>query len=82
MTNSALVGMTALGLGLDDVVALIQAIDGRGANLGGHFYKSMTATNNNARWHDVYHVPYRGVVVYVKFTTDQQGHLLISFKER
>jgi hypothetical protein len=31
---------------------------------------------------DVYHVPFEGLVLYVKFTTDAQGYLVISFKEK
>jgi len=30
----------------------------------------------------VYHVRFESTVLYVKFTTDAQGHLVISFKEK
>jgi motility quorum-sensing regulator/GCU-specific mRNA interferase toxin len=66
----------ALNLTLEDVVACIQALTRE------HFYKSMTALANTAIWQDVYHAPYRGLVLYVKFTTDAEGYLVISFKER
>jgi hypothetical protein len=42
----------------------------------------MTTLANSAIWQDVYHAPYRGIVLYVKFTTDAEGYLVISFKER
>lgn len=42
----------------------------------------MTALANSAIWQDVYDVSFRGVVLYVKFTTDVDGYLVISFKER
>ena len=46
------------------------------------FYKSMTAFADHRIWQDVYHVPCNGLVLYVKFTTDAQGYLVISFKEK
>jgi hypothetical protein len=30
----------------------------------------------------VYHVPHEGTVLYVKFTTDAEGYLVISLKEK
>ena len=48
-----------------------------------HFYKSMTSYHNHKEWQDVYHVPWDGLVLYVKFT-DKGIRLfkLLSFKER
>ena len=37
---------------------------------------------NSAIWQDVYHVPHGSLVLYVKFTTDIEGYLVISFKEK
>jgi motility quorum-sensing regulator/GCU-specific mRNA interferase toxin len=34
------------------------------------FYKSMTCFGNHKIWQDVYHVPARGLVLYVKFQED------------
>lgn len=76
ITRTALQCARALNMTLDDVVDCIQAITRE------HFYKSMTAIANSAIWQDVYHAPYRGVILYVKFTTDAEGYLVISFKER
>jgi motility quorum-sensing regulator / GCU-specific mRNA interferase toxin len=47
-----------------------------------HFYKSMTSYENAKVWQDVYHVQAEGCVLYVKFTVDDEGKLLISFKEK
>jgi hypothetical protein len=30
----------------------------------------------------VYHVPWADIVLYVKFTTDAEGYLVISLKEK
>jgi motility quorum-sensing regulator/GCU-specific mRNA interferase toxin len=46
------------------------------------FYKSMTSFANSAIWQDVYHVPHVAIVLYVKFTTDAEGYLVISFKDK
>lgn len=46
------------------------------------FYKSMTTYQDHTVWHDVYRVPDGDVVLYVKFTVDESGKLLISFKEK
>ena len=45
-------------------------------------YKSMTSVASRAIWQDVYHVPWNGIVLYVKFTTDADGYLVISLKEK
>jgi motility quorum-sensing regulator/GCU-specific mRNA interferase toxin len=67
ITTTALRCARALNMTLNDVVDGIQGITRE------HFYKSMTALANSAIWQDVYHVPFRGVVLYVKFTTDVDG---------
>lgn len=65
-----------MGIALDGVVRLIQAITRE------HFFKSMTSYADHTVWHDVYHVPYEELVLYVKFTVDAEGHLVISLKEK
>jgi motility quorum-sensing regulator / GCU-specific mRNA interferase toxin len=76
MTRTAHDCALALGLLLQDVVALIQEMTRE------QFYKSMTSKANVALWQDVYHVPWSSTVLYVKFTTDAEGYLVISLKEK
>jgi len=42
----------------------------------------MTSLANAAVWQDVYHVPWQETVLFVKFTTDAEGYLVISLKEK
>jgi motility quorum-sensing regulator/GCU-specific mRNA interferase toxin len=42
----------------------------------------MTSIADARIWQDVYHVPCTVAVLYVKFTTDVEGYLVISFKEK
>ena len=42
----------------------------------------MASDANRAIWQDVYHVPHAAILLYVKFTTDAEGYLVISFKEK
>lgn len=70
---------TAAQLGLDD--------DGIRTVVAGMtpamFYKSMTSYGNHKIWQDVYHVPWDGRVLYVKFTEGiVTEFLLLSFKEK
>ena len=76
MTRTAHDCALALGLLLQDVVDLIQEMTRE------QFYKSMTSRANMALWQDVYHVPWGDTVLYVKFTTDAEGYLVISLKEK
>jgi motility quorum-sensing regulator/GCU-specific mRNA interferase toxin len=76
MTRTAHDCALALGLLLPDMVDLIQEMT------RGQFYKSMTSNANAALWQDVYHVPWCDTVLYVKFTTDAEGYLVISLKEK
>ncbi len=47
------------------------------------FYKSMTTFADHRVWQDVYHVPARGVALYVKFQADIVTEFTVmSFKER
>lgn len=48
-----------------------------------HFFKSMTSYYDHRKWQDVYHVPWQGVMLYVKFTDDIVSEFVVlSFKER
>ncbi len=76
ITGTARTSAFALGLLLVDVVRIIQGMTRE------QFYKSMTSLAEHRVWQDVYHVPIEHTVLYVKFTTDAQGHLVISFKEK
>lgn len=66
----------ALGFSLQDIVDIIQSIARK------HFYKSMTSYSDYQIWQDVYYVPYEDIILYIKFTIDDEGQLLISFKEK
>jgi len=74
---AAMRGAAACGLGMPDIKAAVQSMTKK------HFYKSMTSYQNHRIWQDVYHVPYKGLMFYVKFA---QGTItdfaLLSFKEK
>ena len=77
VTGTALRSAAALGFGRAEIAATIQTMQRR------HFYKSMTAFTDHRLWQDVYHVPTRAGVLYIKFTTDAVTEfLLLSFKEK
>ncbi len=77
VTKTALADAQALGFTRRKMVEAIQAIR------PGHFYKSMTALADHTCWQDVYHVPFEGLVLYVKFTNDRLTVFrLLSFKEK
>lgn len=76
ITKTALTCVEALGLTLEEVVGIIQGMTRE------QFYKSMTSNANSAIWQDVYYVPHAEIMLYVKFTTDAEGYLVISFKEK
>jgi motility quorum-sensing regulator/GCU-specific mRNA interferase toxin len=77
LTEASLTFAT-LDLGLSDagIVDLIQSVD------RDHFYKSMTSVRDHRIWQDVYHLPFETRILYVKFTTDDTGYLLISLKDK
>jgi motility quorum-sensing regulator/GCU-specific mRNA interferase toxin len=76
MTRTSQNNAFRLGLTLERVVAVIQGIHRE------QFYKSMTSESDHRIWQDVYHVPLGDLVLYVKFTTDDEGYFVISFKEK
>jgi hypothetical protein len=47
-----------------------------------HVYNSMTSHADRRVWQDVYHVPWAGLVLYVKLTVDELGRLILSMKEK
>lgn len=75
--QSALMGAAGLGMDVEEIRHVISTMKKE------HFYKSMTTYRNHRLWQDVYHVPYNGLVLYVKF---MQGTIvdfsLVSFKEK
>ncbi len=77
MTSSALRDATALGFDRGGVVDTIRAIS---RNM---FRKSMTTFADHRLWQDVYHVPARGLALYVKFQSDVITEFtVVSFKEK
>ena len=76
MTNSARQGMVALGFSRQDAVDAIQALTKK------DFYKSMPPKHLHfAAWQDVYKSQFKGVGLYIKFQINDNGELLLSFKE-
>jgi motility quorum-sensing regulator/GCU-specific mRNA interferase toxin len=76
-TTIALKDAAALGFEKAEIVDVIQSMTRR------HFFKSMTSFADHREWQDVYHVPYFGLVIYVKFTQRElTGFQLLSFKEK
>lgn len=63
-------------LTLSDIVELIQTVTRK------YFYKAMTSIPDTRIWQDVFHVPCGRIELYVMFTTDAEGYLVFSFKEK
>lgn len=77
MTSSALRDATSLGFDRSGVVETVAGIERR------MFYKSMTTFADHRLWQDVYHVPARGLTLYVKFQADIITEFTVmSFKEK
>jgi motility quorum-sensing regulator / GCU-specific mRNA interferase toxin len=76
-TGSAIKGAAALGFRSAEIVATIQSME------RSHFYKSMTSHESCQVWQDVYHVPSKSGLIYLKFTSDTVSEFrLLSFKEK
>ena len=76
MTNSAYQGMVALNFNQNDVVNAIQTLTSK------NFYKSMPPFNLRfVAWQDVYLLNFKDVDLYIKFQINENGELLLSFKE-
>ncbi len=76
MTRSVRRTIVELGLSLENVVFIIQSLTYQ------NFYKSMTTYANHKLWQDVYHFQFNDLQLYIKFMMDDEGHLIVSFKER
>lgn len=77
MTVTAFREAQALGFAREDVAETIASIERR------MFYKSMTTVVDHRVWQDVYHVPARGLMLYVKFQADVIAEFrVMSFKEK
>ena len=76
MSVTARRSAVALNISLENVSQIVQGLT------RAMFHKSMTAHADSKLWQDVYYVPHAELTLYVKFTMDSQGHLLISFKEK
>jgi len=76
ITTTALRGATELGFNRGGIVEAIVGIDRR------MFVKSMTTLADHRVWQDVYHVPARGLTLYVKFQADVVTEFrVMAFKE-
>jgi len=77
ITTSALRDAVALGF---DRGAIVQTINGIDRSM---FYKSMTTLADHRIWQDVYHVPSRGLTLYIKFQAAVVTEfVVVSFKEK
>ena len=77
ITTSALRDATALGFDRGGILAVIHSVERR------MFVKSMTTFADHRLWQDVYHVPARGLLLYVKFQADVVSEFTVmSFKEK
>jgi motility quorum-sensing regulator / GCU-specific mRNA interferase toxin len=76
MTRTASSQALALGMSMTDVVVMVQDMK------RSHFFKAMTSHADATIWQDVYHVPWAGLLLYVKLTVDGAGRLLLQLKEK
>lgn len=77
ITGTALATAAELGFGRAEICETVRAMQ------RAHFQKSMTSYRDHRRWQDVYHVPWDGLVLYVKFTDDAVTEFtVLSLKER
>ncbi len=77
VTRTAMRDARALGFGYEDMKSAIACLDRT------HFHKSMTSFADHRMWQDVYHLPYEGLTLYVKYTADVLTEFsLLSFKEK
>jgi motility quorum-sensing regulator/GCU-specific mRNA interferase toxin len=78
MTSSALRDAMRWALNRNGVTETIQGIERRM-----FYYKSTTTFADHRVWQDVYHVPARGMVLYVKFQADVVTEFTVSsFKKK
>jgi len=74
VTKAAREGATALGLGFDEMIAVVMALT------TADFYKSMTTHMDHRVWQDVYRPTTPAGEVYLKLTIIDDV-LIVSFKE-
>ncbi|HEX8244175.1 MAG TPA: type II toxin-antitoxin system MqsR family toxin [Longimicrobium sp.] len=76
-TTAALHGAAALDLSENDIVEAVLSLT------SSCFYKSMESERLPGLWQDVYHLTYRGVVLYLKVQIDQSGRaVVVQCKEK
>ena len=76
ITMTALKNARSLGFTREDIVKTIQGIK------RSDFIKSMTTYADHRIWQDVYNTSFNGYLLYVKFQIDEEGHFVVSFKEK
>jgi len=77
ITTSALRDAVDLGF---DRAGIVEVIDSMTRKM---FVKSMTTFADHRVWQDVYHVPARGMLLYVKFQADVVTEFMVmAFKEK
>lgn len=76
ITATALKNARSIGFSREDIVKTIQEIKRN------DFLKSMTTHADHRIWQDVYNTVYKGYELYVKFQIDEEGHFVVSFKEK
>ena len=77
ITQTAQKSVENLGFEVSDIFKVVSIMEHK------HFYKSMTSYANHKIWQDVYHVPYKNLILYVKFTKNTISEFtLLSFKEK
>ncbi len=77
ITTTALRNATELGFDRAGILDVIGDMDRR------MFVKSMTTFADHRVWQDVYHVPARDLILYVKFQADVVTEFVVmSFKEK
>ncbi|MEI9991010.1 MAG: type II toxin-antitoxin system MqsR family toxin [Rhizomicrobium sp.] len=77
ITSTALRTAAEIGFGRIEIAQTVRSMK------SAQFQKSMTSYADHRWWRDVYHVPFEGVTLYVKFTDDAVTEFtLLSFKER
>ena len=77
ITTSALRDAVSMGFDRFGVAETIVGIEGR------MFYKSMTTHTDHRVWQDVYHVPVRDHLIYVKFQADIVTEFkVMAFKDK
>ncbi len=74
-TRTAMRGGQAAGLNRHEMAAIVAGLERR------DFYKSMTSHADHKVWQDVYRPQVEDLDLYVKVTKNEEGFLLLSFKE-